>query len=747
MNGDGVAENWHRIRGMAAALALCAAALGALAHPAAAQAKAFNPADAAVVASALRTLAGGNAAAALALRAQAQDPAARKLIAWYVFVRKDARSDFAEVSAFLEAHPHWPALDYVARTADRSITPKTRADLLLAWFSDRLPETGEGMLDTHAALKAQGKEKEALDLLRRAWARIRLTDAEEAEIVRRHGAELRSEDHAERIGHLISLGQKRLAQQLLKKVTVAKDDRATVEARFKLRDEKLRWKPAIVEAAIAEAPAAARESESFRYDLMRWHRRGNRPAQALAVAAALPARLHDPEHWWKEFDILIRDAIGRRQFQAAYDLAKNHRQREGDSLADAEFLAGFIAFRLLNRADAAEAHFAAAAKVKHWGWEAARLDYWRGRAAEARGDKAKAQGFLARAAAASSTFHGQLAAQRLGIKELKLDTATPGAPDIEFWGDELVRAAHLLRAAGDPRGARAFAVRAAWNGGGWSAAQHAYMAKFALDLTAPAFRTQTEVRFAKLAGRDGAAVTAYGFPTLDLPEANAVEPALVYAVIRQESEFMVAAKSHAGARGLMQLMPFTARAEARDAQMPYVLNRLTTDPVYNMRLGTQHLQRLRDIYQGSYPLMVAAYNAGAGRVNRWLALHGDPRGGKVEWVDWIELIPFEETRLYTKLVLENHAVYRLRLGDKVDLPRLVAHWQAPVADPAVCNAQLVKEESDSAAAVPLSADNGMQIADADGSTTNKGLEGGKKPGEIPVVRKVKADNRTAWPAC
>jgi soluble lytic murein transglycosylase len=734
---------------MAARVAL---ALGALwvvfvAQSADAQTKAYDAADAVVVANALRTLAAGNPAGALALRAQAQDPAAKKLIAWYVFVRKDARADFAEVSAFLRENPHWPAMNYVARTADRSITPTTRADPLLAWFADRLPETGEGLMDAHAALARQGKAKEATDLLRRAWARIRLTDAEEAEILKRHGAELRSEDHAERIGNLISLGQKRLAQHLQAKVKLEKDDRATVEARMKLRDEALRWKPAVVEAAIAEAPAAARQREGFLYDLMRWHRRGNRSAQALAIAMALPAKLEDPEHWWKELDILIRDAIGRRQYQAAYDLAKNHRQTEGESLADAEFLAGFIALRLLLKPDVADAHFAAAAKAKHAGWEAARLDYWRGRTAEARGDKAKAQEFLARAAAASSTFHGQLAASRLGWKELKLDATAPGASEAQFWGDELVRAAHLLRAAGEPKGARAFAVRAAWNGGGWSAQQHAYMAKFALDLTAPDYRTQTEVRFAKFAARDGVAVTQYGFPTLDLPEANSVEPALVYAVIRQESEFLAGAKSHAGARGLMQLMPFTAKAEAHDATMPYMLNRLTSDPVYNMRLGTQHLHRLRELYQGSYPLMIAAYNAGSGRVDRWLALHGDPRKGKVEWADWIELIPFEETRLYTKLVLENHAVYRLRLGDKVDVPRLAAHWQAPAPDAATCNAQLIKEESDVTAAVPLSADNGAQLAVADEGKTNKGLEGGKKPDEIPVLRKTKADNKTAWPAC
>jgi soluble lytic murein transglycosylase len=734
----------HRFGLRGIALALCA--LASL-QPAAAQNKAFNPNDAAVVANALRALNGGNPAAALALRAQAQDPAAKKLIAWYVFVRKDGRADFAEVATFLKENPHWPAMDYVARTADRSITPQTRADLLLAWFEHRLPETGEGLLDAYAALKSQGKAKEALDLLRRAWPTIRLTDTEEAEILRRHGAELASDDHAARIGHLISLGQKRLAKQLEAKVKLEKPDHATVEARLKLRDDALRFKPSVVEAALAQVPAAAKKTEGFLYDLMRWHRRGNRHAEALAVAMALPAKLEDPEHWWKEFDILIRDAIGRRQYQAAYDLAKNHRQREGETLIEAEFLAGFVALRLLNRPDVADAHFTAAAKEKHGGWEVARLDYWRGRTAEARGDKAKAQEFFARAALSASTYHGQLAAARLGWKELKLDPAAANAADAKFWSDELVRAAHLLRAAGEGKGARAFAMRAAWRGGGWSAAQHAYLAKFALELTVPDYRTQTEVRFAKYAARDGAAITNYGFPTLDLPEANAIEPALVYAVIRQESEFMAAAKSHAGARGLMQLMPFTAKTEAHEVAMPYVLNRLTSDPVYNLRLGTQHLYRLRELYQGSYPLMVAAYNAGSGRVDRWLALHGDPRKGKVDWADWIELIPFEETRLYTKLVLENHAVYRLRLGDKVNVARITAHWQAPMPDAAICNAQLVKEERDVlVAAVPLAADNDGQPA-PDNAKTNKGLEGGKKPDEIPLVRKVKADNRTAWPAC
>jgi len=727
--------------GIAAGLAL---GIVLTAPAARAQHSAFVPGDAAVVASAVRGINSGNATAALALRAQAQDPAAKKLISWYVFSRFGGHADFAEITAFYRENARWPAPEQILRAADRSITVKTPADLILAWFANRLPETGDGLMDAVAALKAQGKAQEAQDLLRRAWARIRLTDAEEADILKRHDADLRPDDHVDRIANMAGTGQKRLAHALLGRVALDKAHRDAVEARLKLRDESLRGRPAVVEAALAAMPEAEKLKEGFLYDLMRWHRRGNRHAQALAVANALPAKPAGPEHWWKEFDILIRNAIGARQYEAAYQLARNHRQTAGETYAEAEFLAGFIAFRLLNKPELGEKHFAALAKEKLGGWDAARLAYWLGRASEARSDKAKALEHLALAAKHGSTFYGQLAAARLAEKELKLDAAV-GAPQEKFWADELVRAAHLLRAAGDARGARTFAIRAGWNGSGWSPAQHAYLAKFVLDLTAAESREQTAVRMAKIATRDGAPVTTYGFPTLDLPLANSVEPALVFAVIRQESEFMVAVKSHAGAQGLMQLMPFTAKFEAKDAHLPYVLKRLTTDSAYNLRLGTQHLQRLREYFQGSYPLMIAAYNAGAGRVDRWLAQHGDPRKGKAEWADWIELIPFDETRLYTKYVLENHAVYRLRLGDPVDVPKLVNHWQAPRADASVCSAELAKELAE----LPVPLGSSEAAIKSEVAPENRLLESNKKkkPDEIPLVRKDKPDNRAATPDC
>lgn len=741
-------------------LALPIAAL-AVAPMAAAQNRMFSPGDAAVVANALIAANGGNAAVALSLRTRTQDVAAQKLIAWYVFTRRDARADFGEVTAFLRANPHWPMPEAIVRTADRSITPQTSAALLLQWFADRLPLTGEGLMDALAALKAQGKAAEATALLRRSWASIRLTDTEEAEIVKRHGAELRGEDHAARIGYLASLGHKRVAAALLAR-TAALDpaSRAIAEARLKLRDESLRGRPAEVEAALAKVPDAEKAKEGFAYDLMRWHRRGNRHAAALAIADTMPAKLEYPEHVWKEFDILIRNAIAARQFDAAYRLAANHRQPGGETRAEAEFLAGYIAFRLLDKPDLAEKHFAASAKVKVGGWDEARLAYWTARLVEARGDKVKAAEHYNAAMRFSGTFYGQLAAARLGRRELVLDAATGGAPQEKFWDDEIVRAAHLLRAAGDARAARLMAIRAAWNGG-WSVAQHNYLAKFVLDATAPDWREQTTVRLAKLATRDGATIASYGFPTLDLPEANVVEPALVFAVIRQESEFLAHVKSHAGARGLMQLMPFTAKFEAKEAKLRYDLNRLTADPAYNLRLGTQHLQRLSDYYQGAYPLMVAAYNAGAGRVDRWLATHGDPRQGKTEWADWIELIPFEETRLYTKYVLENHAIYRVRLGDTLDLPKIASHWTAPRSDAEVCRLLLMSKEFADLAPIPLAGAAPApgnpkarvakrKIASAaspEAKSADTKKDDKKKGDAIELLKKEKPDNMAATPSC
>jgi hypothetical protein len=201
------------------------------------------------------------------------------------------------------------------------------------------------------------------------------------------------------------------------------------------------------------------------------------------------------------------------------------------------------------------------------------------------------------------------------------------------------------------------------------------------QLTSPAKRRQMNVRVIKYAQFKGHPVVGQGYPTIDLPKANTVEPALIYALIRQESEFQPHARSWAGARGYMQLMPFTARAEARNLKLRYRTHFLTKRPAYNLRLGTNHVARLLTALNGAYPLVLAAYNAGEHRVNQWNKWHGDPRKkGGPDWATWIELIKFDETRDYVKRVLESHTVYRILLKDKMDTRGLTAYWKPPKAN-------------------------------------------------------------------
>jgi soluble lytic murein transglycosylase len=374
--------------------------------------------------------------------------------------------------------------------------------------------------------------------------------------------------------------------------------------------------------------------------------------------------------------------------------------------------------------------------------------YWRGRLAELQGDKASAAAFYVTAVRFPTTFYGQLAAAKVGKTELALlEDSEFQQPNIAGSESDVIQATRLFLTLGRGHYARAFALHAMIHHAG-SPAEHVWLAKTILALTGNAYKTQTGVRLTKLAQRDGWALVWEGYPVIDLPAANTVEPALVFALIRQESEFMAKAKSWVGARGLMQLMHFTARLEARDLKVPYSLSRLTLDPSYNLRLGTVHMERLLKKYDGSYPLVLGAYNAGMHRVDRWLAYHGDPRKSRtVDWVDWIELIPFDETREYVKRVLEAHTIYRIKLGADISLGKLATHWETPAKDyEKVCKQQLAartKSGGDAqdavGAVVPLATS--PKTSDAGAGTTDD------KPDPFRLVRKDKPDNLPGTPPC
>ena len=349
-----------------------------------------------------------------------------------------------------------------------------------------------------------------------------------------------------------------------------------------------------------------------------------------------------------------------------------HQQQGAAQIADAEFLAGWIALRRLGRPEDAQRHFQALAASKSVITQG-RAHYWMGRAAAARGDEAAARSEYVKAAEWGTTYYGQLAARALGetgaalasrLKRLR-DPVWQEARALNFAEREVARAAALLVSWNEPRRARAFLSRL--DAIAPEITDRVLAARFAEALGLP----DQAVSIARRAGRDGLMLPEVGWPVAVQPP-GPVDQAVALSIIRQESNFDVGIQSPAGARGLMQLMPATAKAVARRLGEPVSLAALTSDGNYNMRLGTAYLQGLLDQFGDALPLAAAGYNAGPSRVRDWISTNGDPLSGQVDMVDWIELIPFNETRNYVQRVIENVMVYRARRGELGEHP--LARW-------------------------------------------------------------------------
>ena len=399
------------------------------------------------------------------------------------------------------------------------------------------------------------------------------------------------------------------------------------------------------------------------FSRVQYARRANRVYDAAVLLSLAPKSreaLVNPDKWWSERRMVARQLLDLGEPRLAFEVADGaFRPDSPEAAVDAAFHAGWIALRFVHDPRAAAERFAHAAEAADNPLSAARAAYWRGRAAEETGDSEAAKSFYERAASAPIAYYGQLAAKRLGRTRLSL-RAPPAAAEGDR-RDEAVGAAEALYADGLDELAAALAFDAAkqWR----DESQLAAMGEVARKWD----DAVTQVQFAKIALMRGFAFDAMAFPSIGIPPflplAHSADMATIYAVARQESEFMWQASSGAGAKGLMQMMPATAAITARRAGLEYDYARLLADPSFNTRLGAALLAQLIEEEGGSRELAFAAYNAGGGRVTQWIAAHGDPRTD-VDLVDWIERIPFDETRDYVQRVSENLGVYRQRFADE-----------------------------------------------------------------------------------
>jgi soluble lytic murein transglycosylase len=379
-----------------------------------------------------------------------------------------------------------------------------------------------------------------------------------------------------------------------------------------------------------------------------------------------PDLLADGDGWWLERRIIARELLDRGDALAAYAVARDHAAQSAEKRVDAEFYAGWIALRFLNHPATAAGHFAEAAKMAAKPISVARTAYWQGRAAEAFGAYDDARRFYEKAARYSVTYYGQLARAKLGLPEVQLRTIEAGGHS-PFEPLPVAQAVKRLYEAGSRD--IAFALCADLAASLTDAAHLDALGQLVTDAGDP----RTLLTVGKTAVQRGFPLDRHAFPTLGVPAfepiGERIEKAMVYAITRQESTFDPAAQSSAGARGLMQLMPNTAKRTAKRFGIEFDLGQLL-DPAYNVKLGVAHLGELMDDWKGSHILMFASYNAGGGNVSKWIKAYGDPRSPNVDPIDWIERIPFSETRNYVQRVMENLLVYRSRLTERSASARL-----------------------------------------------------------------------------
>jgi soluble lytic murein transglycosylase len=599
--------------------------------------------------------------------ARTKDPLASKLYYWLLFTReKGGDQRFLRLAQFVHQNPEWPGTDKLRTLIEEEMPASLEAADVIAWFDDNPAKTAAGMDRYVQALIFTGRTQQAKTVLADWWANTLLSREQQKDIYSKYHALIDMKAHVKRLDTLLFAAQYTNARAIAG--VLGKGYPELTEARIALAEEK-----GNESAYIARVPHNLRNDAGLLYERLRWRRRHNLDVEAIEILhhAPPPDTVQNPAAWWQERHILIRRLLEKKMYESAYLLASKHMQKEGVPYADAEWLSGWLALRFMKDAPRALQHFEALYHKVGTPISKARAAYWAGRAAKALGQPVLADQWFKDAARFQTVFYGQLAGAEIGVQEALPNAAPPlltGEDLAALNARELVQAARLFNAAGMSKESSRF-LQAFINS---EPTPKAY--RFAAEQAAEMKRYHDAIRIAKEATNKGLFLTAQSYPLINERLGSVrVEWALVHALIRQESMFDSNAQSPAGALGLMQLMPATAQETAKKAGLRYQPGMLTGNPDYNIRLGTAYIQEMLARFSGSYPLAIAAYNAGPSRVAKWIDTFGDPRTKNVDLIDWIEMIPISETRNYVQRVMEGVYVYRLRLHGVQDSPAQSIH--------------------------------------------------------------------------
>ena len=605
---------------------------------------------------ALKFLDDGDPAAATAAAYALPNKVDTKVIDWLIATSGSDKVPASRIAEVWRKLSDWPGQRLLQiRFEQALVREKPSAAAVIQALAGRKPVTDDGTLLLAQAYMDAGRKKDATDLVRWYWREQKFADDMEASLRKKFGTLLTAADYKVRMDRL--LYEEQTSAAIRNSKFLGKDQQALAAAVVAVSDRSKK-----AAKAMAAVPAAMRKDPLYTYSQIRLLRRAEKYTEAAAMMLAAPRdpKVIDGDAWWVERRIIARALLDRGDARTAYKVAATHSAESSASIAEAEFHAGWFALEYLHDPAAAKKHFAVIQSVSTMPLSQSRAEYWLGRTAERAGDTGEATAQYKRAAAYPTTFYGQLALAKLGVKRLSL--AAPQAPGdaarAKFEANEFVQVIRRLDAAN--RGDKTFIFYHALAEQLTDPTQLALLAGMAESDG----NHQLALQIGKTAASRGIPCDTLAFPTSAIPASakTSVEKPMVYAIARQESAFNPGAISRAGARGLLQLMPATAQQTAKAVGLPYSKARLTSDPGYNATLGAAHLGDLFNGFGGSYVMTFAAYNAGGSRVKAWIEAYGDPRDPKVDVVNWIERIPFSETRNYVQRIMENLQVYRARLG-------------------------------------------------------------------------------------
>ena len=606
-----------------------------------------------------------------------KDPLIKKIFQWRQYAAISKHTTFEEISSFVKENPHFPTQDVLRKNVELTLNENVPPQKIISWFRRKNtswgsfpyhdPITANGALFLAEALISEGNGSDGFvkNLIRRAWIESSFSAKQEWAFLAKYKNLIRVEDYIERINHLLWEDEIKQAQRILDVVDA--ENKALFKARIALKTQRYG-----VDKAVDAVPNRLKDNGGLIYDRIRWREKYKNSASMDDMLKIIPSIYDHPDKWWDLKKKYVLDLIKKKQYKLAHTLAEHHNFNEDlTSFAEAEWLSGWITLRFLKDYKNAYEHFHNIYQKVETPISRGRAAYWAGRAAESDGNTSIAKKWYEVGSNYVNSFYGQLSINKLGNEydSIPKPPTPTWADENHLRNNEIVKAAYILSKLEKHGFGRKFikhAVKNAKTIGESLTIARMGNANNISDYSVAAAREASKDR--------GSIFLKEHYPVIkDLKDARgnpiiAPEKALIHSVILQESMFNPTAQSHVGAAGMMQLMPATAREVSGYNKLRYSKDKLYEDKAYNITLGSDYLSRLINDYRGSYILGVCAYNAGAGNVNKWIKANGDPRTFKTaeEVIDWIEMIPFSETRSYVQRVIENLQIYRYILGH--DLP-------------------------------------------------------------------------------